>query len=455
MWESVRISRLNNAELAMSAQELTAIMVRNIIIVVAIAYLLWHIIATTTWPETLSAQTWLVTLLMACTCGIPLLLLQSRPCMALVIWHVGLTLTITVAVLVYHQPLLMCAYMLLPFMATVTMGAWPGILAEGAGLASIYAILRLQPMPPFTMTHGLGIAIGAGLAGLVGWAASQALYTVTQWALISLEQMRENMEEARRRRAQLAKVVKDLDQAYYRLERTNSSLVAAWKAADEAERFKAEFVTNVSHELRTPLNLIIGFAEMMMTSPESYGNIPIPGPYRSDLTCIYQSAQHVLNLVDDVLDLARIQAGKIPLAIEQVELTSLVTEAVDMVRDYIAAKGLDLRVTMEPNLPVLAVDRLRIRQVLLNLLINAARFTEHGSISVNVARQADEVTVRVTDTGQGIPSEELPRIFEEFRTTKVQGATWHTGTGLGLPISKKLVELHHGQMGVESRRGAR
>jgi signal transduction histidine kinase/CheY-like chemotaxis protein len=302
---------------------------------------------------------------------------------------------------------------------------------------------------PFPGGYSLGIIAGGALAGVLGWASERTLLTVTQWSLYSFAEAQKNMEEARQQRAQLARVLKDLDQAYYRLQRANTALVAARKAAEEAERFKTEFVTNVSHELRTPLNLIVGFSEMMMTAPESYG-VQLPGPYRSDLNALYHSARHLLALVDDVLDLARIEAGKIALARDEVDMATLVAEATDMVRDYIAAKGLELQVDVSPDLPKLWIDRLRIRQVLLNLLVNAARFTERGWIRVEISRQSEEVLVRVTDTGQGIPAQDMPKIFEEFRTTDQPASTWHSGTGLGLPISKKFVELHHGRMGVES-----
>jgi len=189
---------------------------------------------------------------------------------------------------------------------------------------------------------------------------------------------------------------------------------------------------------------------MMMTSPESYGGVPLPGPYRTDLNAICHSARHLLALVDDVLDLGRIEAGKLALAREEVDLGSLVDEATEIVRNYIAAKGLELRLQLSEDLPPLWVDRLRIRQVLLNLLVNAARFSDRGWISIEASRQGEEVMVRVSDTGRGIREQDMPRIFEEFRSIDQPASTWHSGTGLGLPISKKFVELHRGRMGVES-----
>ncbi|MEW5719238.1 MAG: ATP-binding protein, partial [Chloroflexota bacterium] len=288
--------------------------------------------------------------------------------------------------------------------------------------------------------------------GLLGWASTSSLVTVMGWFVYSYKNLQTNLEEIRQQRAQLNRALRQLDQANQMLQRANASLVAARRAAEEAERFKAEFVANVSHELRTPLNLIIGFAQVIVTSPESYGGEPLPGAYRSDIYAIYNSAKHLRALVDDVLDMGRLDANKIALVRQPVPVAALVNEIETMVRDYVTAKGLALRVHLEPDLPILQIDQLRIRQVLLNLLVNAVRFTEKGFIQLQVSRQEHQVMFRVQDTGRGIAPEELLHIFEPFHTTTDHHAEtpWHTGTGLGIPISKKFVELHGGQMGVES-----
>ena len=178
-----------------------------------------------------------------------------------------------------------------------------------------------------------------------------------------------------------------------------------------------------------------------------------PVPYRSDLNSIFQSSQHLLALVDDILDLSRIEVGKIILNRSEVDLAGLITETAAMVSDYIHTKGLELQIEIAPDIPILWIDPLRIRQVILNLMVNAARFTERGWIRVAVSRTGESVRVTVTDSGKGIPAQDLPKVFEAFRTTEQPISAWHSGTGLGLPISKKFVELHRGQMGVESLSG--
>ncbi len=450
MWRTWRASAQNDPELAQTTAELAQLTQRRVILATIGAYMLWHFVATITWSQTMGPTVWLTTIIVLICGGIALRHLGHRLPIAQVAWQLGMFAAITISLLAFREPAVIFLYALLPLMAVITSGLLAGLVAEG-GVVAMLAWLSYGPLAGMLPS---GYAIGAiavgGLAGLLGWASSHALFTVTHWSIYSLNQARENMEAAREHRAQLAKVVKDLDQAYSRLGRTNASLVAAWRAAEEAERFKAEFVTNVSHELRTPLNLIVGFSEMMLTAPESYDGVQVPGPYRSDLNVIHHNAQHLLALVDDVLDLARIEAGRLGLVKEEADIAALVAVATGMVRDYIAAKGLELHLRLAPNLPRIWIDRLRIRQVLLNLLVNAARFTERGSITLEVRQEEDEILVSVSDTGRGIPEQDLPKIFQEFRSTDQPVSTWHSGTGLGLPISKRFVELHHGRMGVES-----
>jgi signal transduction histidine kinase/CheY-like chemotaxis protein len=299
----------------------------------------------------------------------------------------------------------------------------------------------------------LTVLVSGVLLGIVGWITVRTLFTALQWALSSWEVAQSTARSAREHRAGLLELNIQLDRANHQLDKANAALTAAWRVADEAERFKTEFITNISHEMRTPLNLIIGFSQMMVTSPESYGGKPLPSGYRSDLHTVYRSAQHLLALVDDVIDLTRIDAGKIPLVRYEIELGTLVQETAEIVRKYIAAKGLELRLEVAPGLPTVWADRQRIRQVLLNLLTNGARHTRQGGITVTIVRQDGELCVQVRDTGPGIAPENQKWIFTQFHTTEQPSPEWHSGSGLGLPISKQLVALHGGRMGLESALG--
>lgn len=452
MWQTLSLPTGADPEMAETTRELMRSTMRAVILICSAVYLLWHLAATVLWPRELGAGVWLLSAGFAPLSYAALCLLPRSPLLAQALWQGGLALLITLAAALFRRPEVAFLAALLPLMAVVTFG-WPaGLLAQSVVAALAWALTLGLAGPPLTPAYAGGLVVAAALAGLLGWTVTRSLATVAQWSFFSYQQAQAHAEEAQEHRARLAAMVKDLDQAYYRVERSNTALVAARKAAEEAERFKAEFVANVSHELRTPLNLIVGFSEVIITSPESYG-VPLPGPYRSDLNAIYRSAQHLLALVDDVLDLARIEAGKISLVREEVDLTGLVAEVADTMRDYIRAKGLELRVNVAPGLPRLRIDRLRIRQVLLNLLVNAARFTERGHVAIEAACEDDHVLLRVADTGRGIPAQDLPMIFEEFRSTEQPVSAWHSGTGLGLPISKKFVTLHQGEMGVESTLG--
>jgi signal transduction histidine kinase/CheY-like chemotaxis protein len=314
-------------------------------------------------------------------------------------------------------------------------------------------LIKAGTIGALTGSMSLTVLVSGVLLGIVGWITVRTLFTALQWALSSWEVAQSTARSAREHRAGLLELNIQLDRANHQLDKANAALTAAWRVADEAERFKTEFITNISHEMRTPLNLIIGFSQMMVTSPESYGGKPLPSGYRSDLHTVYRSAQHLLALVDDVIDLTRIDAGKIPLVRYEIELGTLVQETAEIVRKYIAAKGLELRLEVAPGLPTVWADRQRIRQVLLNLLTNGARHTRQGGITVTIVRQNGELCVQVRDTGPGIAPENQKWIFTQFHTTEQPSPEWHSGSGLGLPISKQLVALHGGRMGLESALG--
>ncbi len=292
-----------------------------------------------------------------------------------------------------------------------------------------------------------------GLTAIVAWLSHRNLTTAVEWAWASYQQARTSTEEARQRRGELARTLKALDEAYYRLERFSGQLAQAREAAEEARRAKQQFVATVSHELRTPLNVIIGFAELMTLSPESYGVRGVPRPFIGDVNRIYRSAQHLKGLIDDVLDLSQVDARRMLLLNEPAVLSEVIAEAADMVWSLAAQKGLHLTVDVPESFPLVSLDRLRIRQVLLNLLSNAIRFTDAGGITVSAQMVESEVQVTVADTGRGIAPEDLGRVFEEFHQIDGSLGRAHQGTGLGLALSRRFVLLHGGRMWVESQLG--
>jgi len=461
MWYLLTVARRKDPEFNISAEDLFLSTARVLISAVLLAYCAWHVIATQLWPERFGGQLWFVAFCFLPASGLALWLLRRQVLIASVVWLLGLTASIAIALYVFQDGNVIFLYAFLPMLAVVLIGV-PAVLPAGLlVVASVIWAAHWPSLPGLSTTQQLLTILSSGIGALIGWASSTALTTTTEWSLRHFVEARDALRETQRHRAQLADMVKSLDQAYYRLERANTALVAARKQAEDSERAKTDFIANLSHELRTPLNLIVGFSEVMLTAPESYDGAPLPGAYRSDLSAIYQAAQHLLALVDDILDMSRIEAGKLSLVRERTDLKILIEEAVSTIRDYIQFKGLQLRTEVAPELPQVRVDRLRIRQVILNLLVNAARFTQQGQIVV-CCRRADEsdcasrdsILISVADTGCGIPERDLPKIFEAFHTTaETSSSAWHSGTGLGLPISRQFVELHGGTMGVNSQVG--
>jgi len=260
-------------------------------------------------------------------------------------------------------------------------------------------------------------------------------------------------EELRDRQQQLNRTVKALDLAYRLLQRTNHELAIAQEEAEQARHLKEQFSASISHELRTPLNLILGFSEMMYMSPHVYGDVNWTEPLRRDVAQIYTASRHLSQLVDDVLDLSRLNAERMPLRKELSDLTQVIEEAVTTARDLIRGRPLTINVELDEHVPPLLLDATRIRQVVLNLLNNAIRFTEEGKITVRLQRLRREVLISVSDTGLGIPQSELENIFDEFYQAEAIAGKPSGGIGLGLAISKQFVQMHGGRIWAESTLG--
>ena len=222
--------------------------------------------------------------------------------------------------------------------------------------------------------------------------------------------------------------------------------VEARRAAEEANRLKSRFLSVVSHELRTPLNMIVGLSDLLLRedAPES------PTPYRHEIEVIRATGQHLNRLVRDVLDLGRSQMGQLALTRELLNLADLVADVVPLGEQLARDKGLGWQVRLVDPLPYVWGDRARLRQVALNLLSNAAKFTNQGEIIFAVDSDGETVTLSVEDTGLGVPLDEQDAIFSEFRQTQRTTMRGYGGMGLGLAISRRLVEMHGGEIGLHS-----
>ena len=216
-----------------------------------------------------------------------------------------------------------------------------------------------------------------------------------------------------------------------------------------ASRHKSQFLANMSHELRTPLNAILGYTELILDS--IYGEIPEKA--RETMTRIERSGRHLLALINDVLDLSKIEAGQLTLSLTDYSLRETVHTVVMAMEPLAAEKGLALKVALDPNLPLARGDERRISQVLLNLVGNAVKFTDAGEVRIEAKVADGAFLVSVSDTGPGIAAEHLARIFEEFQQADTSNTREKGGSGLGLSIARRILELHGGRIWVESTPG--
>lgn len=222
----------------------------------------------------------------------------------------------------------------------------------------------------------------------------------------------------------------------------------------EVDRLKSQFLANMSHELRTPLNSIIGFARVILKGIDG----PTTELQQQDLTAIFNSGQHLLGLINDILDLSRIEAGKMELTFDEVKIDELITSVMSTAVGLIKDKPVELKHEIEPSLPTVRADAMRVRQVLINFLSNASKFTEEGEIVVKAYLTEEKkgdpmVMVSVTDTGPGIAKEDQSKLFQAFSQVDASLTRKVGGSGLGLSICQHLIQMHGGQIGLNSEVG--
>jgi signal transduction histidine kinase/CheY-like chemotaxis protein len=356
------------------------------------------------------------------------------------------------AVAASGQPLLITLYAGLPALAVILIG-WPaGIVATlyAAAVPSALAAAGLAPELPWAQAAVL--ASLAALAALICWSTVNALLELAETALLGLERAQVHVDEARSQRLELKQVEEDLLQATREQTRLLDRLKAMNQIAEEARQSKQEFIAKVSHELRTPLNMIIAYSELITQSPQLYGG-RIPRALLADMAVILRNSQHLSKLVDDVLDLSQIDAGRMALSKSWIDLRAIANEAAEAVRPLFETKGLYLEIDAPESLPQVYCDPTRVRQVLMNLLSNAGRFTVEGGVRLHIWATEEQMRLAVEDSGPGIDPRDQGHLFEPFQQIDASLRRKHGGSGLGLNISKQFVEMHEGHIWLESQAG--
>jgi len=343
---------------------------------------------------------------------------------------------------------LACLPVLTGFLVVGASGAWLLAAVQAGGLI-LLAILAPSIAPPWLMA----LSALSGLATAATYSVLTRAHRDAQtWLTRREERAHELIAEVTAQRQEMKQVVENLSVANRQLLAANERIAALRQLAEEAERTKSTFVATVSHEFRTPLNMIVGLVELMRDSPEIYAMVPSPKLQR-DLDTIRRNGDHLARMINDVLDLTQAEAGRMLLHRERVDLAELISECLEAVRPLMDRKGLASRMEARPDLPQAYCDRTRVRQVVLNLLSNAARFTEQGEITVSARSRENGIEVCVLDTGPGIAPEDAALVFEPFWQGNRQLWREHGGSGMGLSISRRFVELHGGRIWVESDLG--
>src|SRR4030095_8514618 len=281
------------------------------------------------------------------------------------------------------------------------------------------------------------VPLVAGNLGLLGWALmARSLYT------------RKRREAEKLREQKVAQEHK----ARIELEAKNAELAEAKIAADKANTAKSSFLANMSHELRTPMNAIIGYSEMLQEEAEDLGQ----RGFIPDLQKIHGAGKHLLGLINDILDLSKVEAGKMTLFLEEFDIATLVNEVKATVQPLIARNGNVLEVNCPDDIGSMRADVTKVRQTLFNLLSNASKFTENGKIVLKVSRSVfptATLSFAVSDTGIGMTSQQMSRLFEDFSQADASTTRKFGGTGLGLAISRKFCRLMGGDITVTSHPG--
>lgn len=427
----------------------------SVMMTVGVIYAVWHFTAMLVWPEIFSPSLWLCSLIVAASVGVALVLLPRALFLGQLAWFVGMFAAVMLAYALYgfpEIPLLLC---LMPLIASAMMGLRRAVLVELSLLALAAFWNGLPFLPPLPGEYSIVLALLSLAMAFLGWGLAANLLSAIEASSYHYRLARQHLEETRQHRAEISVLNKELSKSNFQLDRLNKMLSSAYALAEEAHQERDRFSMAVSHELRSPLNFVIAFSDLMVNSPETYAPLEDwpPGLYE-DIQEVYRSSSHLHSLINDILDMGKLDARQMVLLREKASLEQIIESVREMVEPEVAKKGLTITVEVAPDLPALYIDRTRIRQVLINLVTNALRFTEQGGITLRAfPTLTDWVRVEVEDTGTGISEEDIPKVFSEFRQVGNENWRRKEGSGLGLSIGRRFIELHGGQMDVRSELG--
>lgn len=288
------------------------------------------------------------------------------------------------------------------------------------------------------------------VTAIISAQASGELYAIADWALENYRRERDGATKLYENRMELERSLVRQRGLTTEISIANDELAIAQRAAEEAKHFRGQFLANMSHELRTPLNAIIGFSETMLNFPMMYNMSQLPNEYRGDLEQIHNSGKHLLSIINDILDLSKIDAGRLEVEIGPVELEPIIKGVMSIAVGLVGGKPIKLTRETPENIPLISGDAIRIRQIFLNVYSNAAKFTDEGSIKLKLTYDDKLVTISITDTGEGIHPRDMAAIFEEFRQGSSGRKRARAGSGLGMTITRQLLALMGGEISVES-----
>lgn len=359
------------------------------------------------------------------------------------LYLVGLLLTFSLSLWTFGPSMIIYIALMLPVvLATLLVDraglVWMGLLS--IALMYMATVLHTNVLTAFTLTALPGLLIG--VLTIVMYINSHETREMIYWAMDIQSKDSRRAEMFYQQKEQLGEALRQLTHAHGRLESLNIQLAESQRKTELASQAKSVFLSNMSHELRTPLNVIIGYSTAMLDMPGMYDNAPLAASYRTDVQLLKDSGYYLLSLINDILDLSKIEAGKLELHCATVSLPEIFKGILATSIGLVKGKPLQIRPDYSNDLPLVWADATRVRQIILNLMSNAIKFTDTGSVTLHAHVEGQAVHISVIDTGIGIPESSIAHIFDRFEQAEQDIDKRYGGTGLGLDISKQLVRMH-------------